>query len=218
MMDTLGRIVAKKLANNRPRLEIYLEGVGDILLERSQRAKHVCLSVRPFKGLRIAVPHGVSYEAAMDVAREKIDWITKQLQHMRAVEQAAAKYSGPAFINRAVARNVLVDRLATLAERHGFRYNKVFVRNQKTRWGSCSMQNNINLNVHLICLPDSLRDYVILHELVHTRHKNHGHVFWQALEELLPGAKEMDGELNRYEVMLLQRPEDAISCVASGSR
>ena len=77
------------------------------------------------------------------------------------------------------------------------------MRNQKTRWGSCSAQNNINLNVQLIRLPPALRDYVILHELVHTRIRNHGPGFWEELEKYVADCRQVDRQLNQYESMLL---------------
>ncbi len=185
---------------------IHIDGVGDVQLHRSRRAKHICLSVRPFKGVRIAVPWNVSYQEAIGVAEEKADWLVKQLQRSARLEEEADTFHRQPPINRAVARNVLVDRLEELALRHGFAYNKVFVRNQKTRWGSCSANNNINLNVNLIRLPADLRDYTILHELVHTRIKNHGPRFWKELEKYIERPREVDKRLNRYGPMLLGRP------------
>ena len=67
---------------------------------------------------------------------------------------------------------------------------------------SCSMQNNINLNVHLICLPSDLMDYVILHELVHTRIKDHSKQFWNCLGQCIEDPKALDRELTRYEALL----------------
>ena len=82
--------------------------------------------------------------------------------------------------------------------RHGLSYRRVFVKNQKTLWGSCSAANNINLNVNLVRLPDELRDYVILHELVHTRHKNHSRTFWRALDRLVGDGKRFQRQLRQY--------------------
>ncbi len=182
---------------------IRIEGVGDVLFERSRKAKHICLSVRPFKGVRVAVPYGVSFKQAEAVALDKADWIGKHLERMANVEQVAAVYDRRGPINRAVARRVIVDRVEELASRHGFSYRKVFVRSQKTRWGSCSVNNNINLNICLIRLPAALRDYVILHELVHTHIRNHGPQFWTELEKYVPHSRKVDKELNHYESLLL---------------
>ena len=172
-------------------------------MQRSRRAKHICLSVRPFKGVRIAVPWNVSYKEALAVAQEKVDWLAEHLKRAAQVEEEANGYNHMIPINRVVARNVIVDRLEELARRNGFTYNKVFVRNQKTRWGSCSADNNINLNVNLIRLPAELMDYTILHELVHTRIKDHSTRFWKELGKYVADPGKVDQELNQYGPMLL---------------
>ncbi len=182
---------------------MHIDGVGEVEIQRSRRAKHICLSVRPFKGVRIAVPWNVSYKDAMAVAYEKADWLAEHLKRAAMVEQEANDYNRMAPINRKVARKVIIDRLEELAHRHGFTYKKAFVRNQKTRWGSCSSDNNINLNVNLIRLPAELLDYTILHELVHTRIKDHSPRFWAALGEYVTDPKKVDRELNKYGPMLL---------------
>ena len=99
---------------------------------------------------------------------------------------------------RVEARKYLPGRTAELARRYNFSYNKLTIKNAKTRWGSCSATNNINLNLQLMRLPDHLIDYIILHELTHTVHKNHQKSFWSRLESILPGVKKLDRELNKY--------------------
>jgi hypothetical protein len=99
---------------------------------------------------------------------------------------------------RAEAKKYLPFRANELASRFNFRYNQLTVKNAKTRWGSCSASNNINLNLQLMRLPDRLIDYVILHELTHTVHKNHQRAFWNAMEDIFPGARKTDKELNNY--------------------
>jgi predicted metal-dependent hydrolase len=182
---------------------IRIEGVGDVLIERSRRARNICLSIKPSKRVRVAVPVGVPFEQAEAVAIAKAGWIARHLRRLADAERGAEERAPLAPINRAVARRVIVDRLDVLARRHGFDYNRVYVRNQKTRWGSCSAQNNINLNVNLIRLPGNLRDYVIFHELVHTRVKNHGPRFWEVLERYVPGCRRVDKQLNQYDYMLV---------------
>jgi predicted metal-dependent hydrolase len=180
-----------------------IEGVGDVLFERSRRAKHICLTIKPLKGVRVAVPMGVSFKQAQAVALAKAGWINKHLQRMADAGRSASQPVPMAPINKVVARRVIADRLEELARGHGFSYNRLFVRNQKTRWGSCSSKNNINLNVNLIRLPSILMDYVILHELVHTCIKNHSHLFWEELERYVTDCRQVDKQLNRYEFMLL---------------
>lgn len=192
--------MAAKKSNSKT---VHIKGVGKVQLQRSRRAKHICLSVRPFKGVRIAVPWNVSYKQALVVAHEKVDWLNKHLERAAQIEKKASHFNQLAPINRAVARNIIVHRLDHLARRHGFAYNKVFVRRQRTRWGSCSGQNNINLNVNLVRLPIELMDYIILHELVHTRIKDHSPRFWKMLGQYVDEPERVDQQLNRYGPMLL---------------
>ena len=101
---------------------------------------------------------------------------------------------------RKEAKKYLPVRLEELAIKYGFEVSKVTIKNNKSRWGSCSKKNNINLNLHLIRLPEHLSDYVLLHELVHTIHKNHSNKFWNQLDMITGSAKSLDRELKQYRI------------------
>ena len=103
-------------------------------------------------------------------------------------------------ILRRDAKNYLPKRVNYFAEKFDFSYKKVTIKNAKTRWGSCSSINNINLNLHLMRLTDELIDYVILHELVHTKIKNHQKEFWDLLDTVSGDAKGLDRELKKYHI------------------
>jgi len=183
---------------------IEVDGVGPVLLERSKRARRLIISVRPHKGVRVAIPRGESFERAKKVVYSKIDWIQKNQEKMKQYEreQEEAERTLPP-IDRNEARKKIVKRLDELADKLGFKYNRVSIRNQKTRWGSCSTNNNISLNMKLSRLPEKLFDYVIIHELVHTKHKNHNRRFWSAMDMVLGDARALRSELNRYKLGLL---------------
>lgn len=83
-------------------------------------------------------------------------------------------------------REVAIPRLFYFANKHNLKINQVRVKEQKTLWGSCSSKNNINLNYLLIMAPLKVIDYVIIHELVHTIHKNHSANFWKSVESIMP--------------------------------
>ena len=102
---------------------------------------------------------------------------------------------------RKEAKEYLPQRTEQLAAEHGFIYRGVTVKNLSSRWGSCSATNHINLNIHLVRLPQHLSDYVILHELAHTVHKNHRDYFWQCLNRVTNGkAKQLAAEMKQYSV------------------
>ena len=110
-----------------------------------------------------------------------------------------------AFIVKAIeytlrkeAKAYLPIRTKFLAEKYGFQYSRLCLKNLRSRWGSCSTVNNLNLNIHLMRLPDHLVDYVILHELIHTVHKNHGKQFWKALDDVSGNARLLAKEMKTY--------------------
>ena len=123
--------------------------------------------------------------------------IPEEIDIKEAFAQDTIK-SGIVETLRIEAKDYIPQRVKMFAEEFGFKYNKLFFKNVKTRWGSCSIKNNINFNIHLMRLPERLIDYVILHELTHTIHKNHSKKFWDALERVLPNSKKLDKELNSY--------------------
>jgi hypothetical protein len=177
-----------------------------ILFERSRRAKRLNISLKPFRGVRVAVPLNISFDQAEQAVSAKISWIRHHYARVKELEGYLAENSlRDTPIDRDAAEKKLTERLKELADRHCFRYNQVCIRNQKTRWGSCSARNNISLNLKLMLLPDNLIDFVLLHELVHTRIKNHGKEFWSELAGLLGGAdvKNLRLQMKKYGLRIL---------------
>jgi hypothetical protein len=115
----------------------------------------------------------------------KRSWIRQALERARITEQKSIEhYALHSSTSQSEIRHALTFRLNELALEHDFHYNKVSLRDQKSRWGSCSARNNISLNQKLYFLPNHLRDYVLVHELAHTRKKNHSSEFWDILFDI----------------------------------
>lgn len=107
-------------------------------------------------------------------------------------------------IYRFEARKLLPPRLSELAEKHGFQFQRITIRNNKRNWGSCSSKNNISLNLQMMKLPDELIDYILLHELVHTEIKNHGSKFWEKLNNITnQKAKELSKQVKQFSTYTL---------------
>ncbi len=116
--------------------------------------------------------------------------------------QAAAKAAALRAL-RKQAVSLLGQRLAQLAQIHGLDYRGLTIKRMKRRWGSCDGQHNIVLNLHLVQLPWECIDYVILHELAHTKVLHHGPDFWAMLESLEPKARALRKAIKRYQPDLL---------------
>lgn len=172
--------------------------VGPVVLAPSKRARYLRITIKPDRTVRLTVPRAVTAKKAQQFLNSKIPWIKKHVRKLEELEIDRERIPLPQ-IDEVRARAALIERLLELAELHDFRLNKISIRNQKTKWGSCSAKNNISLNVNLARLPAGLRDYVILHELVHTRIKNHSNKFWTELDKYVNnGAKELRRELRGY--------------------
>lgn len=113
------------------------------------------------------------------------------------VQAAAEKAARRALKQQAEA--LLFKRLEDLARVHDFRYTSVTVKRLKSRWGSCGPHADITLNIFLMQLPWQLIDYVLVHELVHTKVHNHGSDFWSLFESCMPNAKKLRKELRNYQ-------------------
>lgn len=103
---------------------------------------------------------------------------------------------------RQLAARELPGRVLDLARAHGLTVQRVTVRDQRRRWGSCSRSGNLSLNWRLVLLPDSVRDYIILHELAHLRHLNHSPRFWQEVERLCPAFRSAEQWLKQNRGLL----------------
>ena len=186
------------------RIKEQIAGIGSVTFIRSARAKHIRISIKPFKEIRVSVPQAVPLRKALQFVDSKRNWILKHLLSIKKyAEQANKAAKSNENIDPLLAKQQLTSHLQELTKRFGFRYNKVSIRNQKTRWGSCSQNNNISLNRKILRLPDKLQEYVLLHELVHTRIKNHSIKFWQELEKILPQAKQLNKELKKHHIYIL---------------
>jgi predicted metal-dependent hydrolase len=99
---------------------------------------------------------------------------------------------------RKEAQEILPPKVNCLAEKYGFEFNTLRIKKITSRWGSCSNKNNINLSIYLMKLPEDLIDYIIIHELTHTIHKNHGPNFWNHLNKLTGDAKGLAARVKKY--------------------
>ena len=178
--------------------EIDYKDIGIIRFIKNNRAKRIIISIKP-EFVRVTIPHRQTLKDAQKFVEQKIDWVKEHSSNMKKLVQKGKELPK---INKDEAKMKLGKRLSELAIEHKFQYNKVSIRNQRTRWGSCSSKNNISLNMKLLHLPDQLIDYILLHELVHTRVKNHSKDFWNELETVVPNARTVDQQLRKYQYCL----------------
>ena len=174
---------------------------------RHPRARRYLIRITDDGTVRVTVPRwGSKREAAAFAAREHA-WIETQLrERQRPVSDGDG--AGPndhgrptAEEQRALmrrARAELPPQLLELATRHGLAVTRISIRNQRWRWGSCSRSGHICLNWRLVTMPDVVRDYVLVHELMHLKRMDHSPKFWKLVAEAYPSYKEARAWLRRH--------------------
>ena len=160
---------------------------GEPVFVRHPRARRYVVSVRADGVVRVTVPRWGSLREARAFAGDQQAWIDRQRKRLE-IERATLP-AVPESVQRegrARAKRELPPRLLTLAAKLGLTVSKVSVRNQKWRWGSCSRRGHICLNWRLVNTPDRVRDYVMIHELMHLRRMDHSRKFWKLVADACP--------------------------------
>lgn len=156
---------------------------ADVLIfVRHRRARRYVLRVRADGRVRVTIPRGGTPRDARRFAERHRAWIERQ--RARTARQTWASDAVASY--RARAQLDLPPRLHQLAAQHGLRVQRVSVRNQRTRWGSCGHNGHISVNWRLVLMPDWVRDYVLIHELMHLRRMDHSPEFWRHVAAACP--------------------------------
>ena len=163
---------------------------------RMRRARRYILRVRPDGTVRVTIPRGGSRAEAIAFMARHLAWVTKERERVRE-HRASVPPEREAELRREAAER-LIPRLHELAAEHGLTVGRVSIRNQRSRWGSCSRNGAISLNYRLVLMPAAVADYVLIHELMHLQQQNHGVRFWRLVERACPDYRESERWLRRH--------------------
>ena len=156
---------------------------GRVVFARHRRARRYILRVLDDGTLRVTLPRWGSKRDAQAFVERSAPWIAKQRQ--KSIARPAVGHPNEPELRRRAAKE-LPPALLALACVHGISVTRVSVRNQRSRWGACSARGSITLNWRLILTPDFVRDYVMVHELMHRRELNHSNRFWRHVAAACP--------------------------------
>lgn len=160
--------------------------IAPIYFVRHRRARRYLLRVEPDGRVRVTIPRGGSRREADAFVQRHVDWVARQ--RARLAPSAFGAEDRRAFRERA--RIELPARLYEIAGAHGVTVSSVSIRNQRTRWGSCGRDGHISLNWRLVLMPSAVRDYVLIHELMHLRRLDHSPAYWKLVAAACPDYRE----------------------------
>ena len=178
-------------------------------VKESLRARSLRITVYPSGKVVVTKPARVSTRLLEAFVQERTEWIettlAKELKRrggLPLIELPNPRKGSRAYVDAiAGARALAHERLQHFNTLYKTSYGSISIRNQKTRWGSCTAKNNLSFNYKIAFLPEHLADYIIVHELCHTIEHNHSERFWAQVERAVPKHKEIRKELRtRYEL------------------
>ncbi len=183
---------------------------GKLCIEviRSGR-KSLGLEVKADGSVKIRIPYGASRRDVAAFLEKHQNWILRKQEQFRRREQVKAEetrnggtelpgWESLSAGEKKKIKEKITERVGIFSRQMGVTVGRITVRNQKTRWGSCSAQGNVNFNYRLYYMPEALLDYVVIHELAHRRQMNHSPRFWREVERFCPDYKKKKAELKDW--------------------
>lgn len=157
-------------------------GLEPFYVVRHRRARRYLLRVEPDGRLRVTIPSRGSRREALAFASAQREWVARQRRQLAGLSSTVLDVPG---LRERAARE-LPARLLQMAAQLDLQVSRVSVRNQRTRWGSCGRDGHICLNWRLVLMPDWVRDYVLVHELMHLRRADHSPAYWALVARAYP--------------------------------
>lgn len=163
-------------------------------LKKSRRASRMRLCVQAGGNLTVTMPNNFSMDKIESFIVQKTDWILVKIGLMkkRKYNPVFHRYSKREYKKHKIkALELAKKKVSEFNGIYGFEYNRISIRNSRSRWGSCSEKKNLNFNYKIIFLPEDLLNYIVVHELCHIGEMNHSKRFWNLVEKVVPDYREM---------------------------
>lgn len=175
-------------------------------LKINKRGKSIRLAVHPGGKIVVSAPRFVPQFLINKFISDKSDWLLEKVLYFskfKIVEKKSKKEQREEYLdNKEKAQVIAESRLEYFNKFYNFKWGNVTIRNQKTRWGSCSRKGNLNFNYKIALISKEESDYIIVHELCHLKEFNHGKKFWDLVALTIPKYKEIRSSLRRNALKL----------------
>lgn len=172
-------------------------------LRKSRRATRMRLAVYGDGRVVLTSPFYQIEKIAEGFIRQKTGWLLEKLEIFKKRERTSPiRHTHADYLKmKSKALELVLERVQYFSNLHGFKYNRISIKNQRTCWGSCSRKGNLNFNYKLVYLSPQAQDYIILHELCHLKEFNHSKKFWSLVESILPNYLDLKREIRQFNLV-----------------
>jgi len=180
----------------KKQIELHKQKI-EYTLKVSKRARRLRLAIYCDGNFVVTAPRSISQNIVEQFIIKKSQWVRDKLDFFKSISgQVFAKGTKKDYEEyKDKALSLAISRVEFFNKNYGFKFNKINIKNQKTRWGSCSKKGNLNFNYKIVVLPKQLADYIIVHELCHLKEFNHSRKFWNLVAKIMPNYLEIKNEL-----------------------
>jgi len=171
------------------------------ILKRYKKSKTLRLKIRASGEVLVTAPYRLSKKYIDDFVQQRASWVQEKLDAFASLPQPHIKtQKGDYKKYKEQARKLVLEKIEKVNAYYKFSFGRVAIRDQKTRWGSCSNKKNLNFNYKIVFIPDICAEYIVIHELCHLKEMNHGENFWKLVEEVMPDHKKVRKELANFRI------------------
>lgn len=168
-------------------------------IRKHKLAKRINLRINSDGRVAVTVPRWMPYKTGQYFLNSRKKWIGRNLKKLEQTTATGSKLTREDYLNnKEQARYFLYKKLEQFNYYYNFHYGRVCVKDQKSRWGSCSSRGNLNFSYKIVFLPEHLADYIIVHELCHLGELSHSPKFWRLVEQTIPDHKKRKRELKKH--------------------
>lgn len=172
----------------------------DYILKISKRSRRIRLTIHQDGKFIVSAPYFTDQKIIEDFIIKKSEWILQKINYfknknininfIRGNKKDYKKYKD-------IARKIVEQKIEKFNKIYSFKFKRVSIKNQKTRWGSCSKRENLNFNYKIAMIPDKMADYIVIHELCHLGEFNHSQRFWNLVSKAMPEYLEVRKSLKK---------------------
>lgn len=168
-------------------------------INKSKKSKRIRVSINREASVIVTIPYNLNIKYAEKFLKDKNNWILKNIEKIK--NNPKNKYCIPKgndndfILNKEKAFKIVSEKLYFLNKKYNLKWNKITIKNTKTRWGSCSQAGNLNFSYRIVYLPSNLAEYLVAHEICHLKEMNHSKRFWGLVEQTIPDYKKLSKEI-----------------------